>query len=91
MLSSRYVLEGKCNQCGNCCRNITFWVGKDAIQTEKQFDLLRNWDKNYNNFFISGKDERGILLFTCKSLDDNGKCKMYKYGLRPQEYLWMMK
>lgn len=75
--SSKFILKGKCKQCGECCRNIVFYIHESPIKTEKQFESLKNWKKNYNHFFISGKDVDGAILFTCKSLGENGKCKDY--------------
>lgn len=54
-----------------------FLIGEDYITTEKQFDVMKEWDKKYNHFFISGINEKGALLFTCKSLKEDGKCKDY--------------
>jgi Fe-S-cluster containining protein len=77
LLTSRFLVRGKCRQCGTCCRNIVFLIGEEYITTEKQFDVMRNWDKKYNHFFISGRNEKGALLFTCKSLCKDNKCKDY--------------
>ena len=79
-MSAKFVRKGKCNQCGNCCRNIMLSIKKDEpIMSEKQFESVKKWDKFYNHFYISGKDTSGILLFTCKELGDNNKCKVYKF------------
>lgn len=77
LLSSKYIRKGKCKQCGNCCKNIVFYIGKNAVSTKEQFESLKKWSKSYNNFFVTGKDEQGVLLFTCKCLDSNNKCKVY--------------
>ena len=48
--------------------------------TEKQFEATKQWDKFFNNFFISGKDEKsGVLLFTCKEIDENNRCRVYHF------------
>ena len=78
--SSKYKIVGKCKMCGNCCRNITFMNGKQYIETEQQFEALKNFDKRYNIFEICGKNENGALLFKCLYLGDDNKCK--KYWLR---------
>ncbi len=75
--SSRYIIKGKCKCCGECCRNIVFLIGENYIQSPEQFELMKRWDKKYNHFFISGKNEKGALLFTCKSLGDDNRCKDY--------------
>ncbi len=79
LFTSKYKLEGKCNQCGACCRNIVFMIEDEYVRTEKQFDSLKNFDKKYMHFEINGKDEKGVLLFKCKSLDENNKCKDYLF------------
>ena len=77
IMSSKYVRRGKCRGCGNCCRNILLYVEDDPIKTEEQFEKVKEWEKHYYNFYISGKSETGALLFTCKELDDNNRCKVY--------------
>ncbi len=75
--TSKYVVKGKCRQCGQCCRNIVFLIGENYIKNPEQFEAMKTWDKKYNHFFISGKNEKGALLFTCKSLGADNKCKDY--------------
>ncbi|OGI00361.1 MAG: hypothetical protein A2Y25_09505 [Candidatus Melainabacteria bacterium GWF2_37_15] len=70
-------LKGHCKKCGSCCRNITFAIKKDYIKTEEDFERLKKFDRKYNHFFISGQDEDGVLLFTCKSLTDDNLCRDY--------------
>ncbi len=77
--SSKFMIKGKCRGCGKCCSNIVFFVNDKPIQTKKQFELLKNWKKSYEHFFISGIDDDGALLFTCRSLDTNNKCKDYVF------------
>ena len=87
LTSSKFVRKGKCNRCGNCCRNILLYVEDEPIRTEEQFEKVKEWEKHYNNFFISGKDERGALLFTCREIDDNNRCKVYFFrGLGCRNY-----
>ena len=76
---SKYVLKGKCKQCGNCCRNILFSDENGYIKTEEQFENLKKINKRYHHFEINGKMENGALLFKCKSLGDDGKCKVYHF------------
>jgi Fe-S-cluster containining protein len=75
---ARYIRAGKCKKCGLCCRMITFKTGDKFITEEAEFERLKNWQKHYNHFFISGKDENGILLFTCKSLSEDNTCRNYR-------------
>ncbi len=78
-LSSRYVVQGKCNGCGDCCRNIVFYIGEKIVSEEEDFLKLQNFNKKYKNFEIFKKGEKGELLFKCKSLRDDGSCKDYKW------------
>ena len=40
---------------------------------------MQEFDKKYCNFEINGRGEKGELLFKCKSLAENGECKVYNY------------
>ena len=85
--SSRYIKKGKCNGCGNCCRNILLYIEDDPITTQEQFEKVKEWEKHYHSFYISGKAENSSLLFTCKELDENNRCKVYFFrGLGCRQY-----
>lgn len=75
--SSKYIRKGKCLGCGNCCRNILLYVEEEPIRTEEQFEKVKEWEKHYRNFYISGRSETGALLFTCREIDDNNRCRVY--------------
>lgn len=77
IFTSKYQIEGKCNGCGACCKNIVFMIENDYVRKEEQFEELKKFDKKYLHFDIAGKNEKGVLLFKCKSLDENNKCRDY--------------
>lgn len=80
--SSKYKIEGKCNMCGACCKNIVFMIEDEYVKTEEQFESLKKFDKKYNHFVINeenSKNNNGVLLFRCKSLDENNRCKDYRF------------
>ncbi len=77
--SAKYIRKGHCKQCGSCCRNIVFYIGKEPVKTKQQFEQLKNFDKHYKNFYINGKDTDNKLLFTCNALSKNNKCKIYHF------------
>ena len=79
LFSSKYIVKGKCRQCGNCCRNILFYIGEKVVTTEEEFEKIKKFEKKYNNFYISGKGEKGELLFACKALREDGKCSVYHF------------
>lgn len=77
LFSSKFVIKGKCKKCGQCCRNIVFFIQDSTIKTESQFEDLKRFNKSYNHFFISGVDDDKSLLFTCKSINPDNTCKDY--------------
>ena len=86
--SSKYIRKGKCKKCGNCCRNILLYtVDEKPINTEEQFEKIKEWDKHFYNFHISGRSETGALLFTCNEISDDNKCKVYFFrGIGCRQY-----
>lgn len=75
--SSKYAIEGKCNCCGTCCKNIVFMIQDEYVTTDKQFEDLKRFDKKYNHFEKAGINDRGVMLFRCKSLDESNRCRDY--------------
>lgn len=85
--SAKFVREGSCRRCGNCCRNILLYIEEEPIKTEAQFEKVKGWEKHYHNFYISGRSENGALLFTCKEIDDDNRCRVYFFrGLGCRQY-----
>lgn|SRR5574344_559 len=77
IFTAKYEIEGKCKQCGECCKNIVFMIENDYVKTEKQFESLKEFDKKYKNFEINSITKDNVLLFRCKSLNSDNKCKDY--------------
>ena len=77
IFSSKYKIEGQCKGCGACCRNIVFMIEDKYVDKEEQFEDLKKFDKKYHHFEIYGRNEKGVLLFKCKSLGVNNSCKDY--------------
>ena len=75
--SPKYILKGECKKCGRCCRNIVFFAYGNPIRDIKLLEELKNKNKRMNLFYPSGKNEDGELLFTCKSLLPDNRCKYY--------------
>ena len=77
---AKYKIVGSCKQCGKCCSGIVFINGNSYVSTAEQFEAMKNFDKRYKNFEISGFDEvKKALTFSCKALSENGKCKFYHF------------
>ncbi|MBR1618139.1 YkgJ family cysteine cluster protein [bacterium] len=87
LFSSKYVIKGRCKQCGNCCRNILFSTKEGYIKDEEEFKKLQKKYRCYRNYKISGvvQDridfQNGALTFECRFISKNNKCKIYP--LRP--------
>lgn len=84
LFSSKYIVKGKCKQCGECCKTILFSDENGYIKTEEAFRELQNNNRRYLHFEINGKvkDKNnsffdGALMFKCKSLGKDGKCTKY--------------
>lgn len=77
VFTPKYKLEGQCRQCGRCCRNIVFYNDNRPITEDDDLEKLIKEDKHLRKFYVSGKNEKGELLFTCKSLGEDNKCRHY--------------
>ena len=89
MFSSKYVVKGKCKQCGQCCSTILFSDENGYIKTAEDFIKLQKANPKMKQFVINGiiddaqknDTKYGALLFKCKALKEDGKCS--KYLFRP--------
>lgn len=62
IFTSKYKIEGKCNGCGACCKNIVFMIENDYVRKEEQFEELKKFDKKYLHFDIAGKNEKAFCF-----------------------------
>lgn len=87
LTSSKYVRKGSCKRCGDCCRNILLYIEDSPIKTEEEFEKVKEWDKHFNKFYISGRSETGALLFTCCEIAEDNRCNVYFFrGLGCRQY-----
>ena len=70
----KYKIDGKCNKCGNCCRQIRAY----GLKSEKELKFMQFIFPWYKRFFITGKDENNDFILSCKHLNENGSCNVYK-------------
>ena len=81
--SSKYVVKGKCRQCGKCCSNILFSNENGYIKDIETFKEMQKKHFIYNFFYENGKitneekELEGVILFKCKHLNKNNKCNIY--------------
>lgn len=79
IFSSKFIIKGKCKQCGECCKSIVFHIEDKIITTEEEFEKLKSFDKKYTNFEINGKGKNDELIFKCKKQLPDGRCGVYKW------------
>lgn len=69
----KYEIEGNCNKCGNCCREIR----SDGLKNEKELKFMQLIFPHYKRFYIKGKDKNNNIILSCKYLTSDGKCSVY--------------
>ena len=69
----KYRIEGQCRKCGECCRQIR----SRELHNEKELKFMQFIFPHYKRFFITGTDNEGNLILSCKYLQDNGLCGVY--------------
>ena len=80
ILKRKYFRYGKCAKCGCCCENIYVRHGKKIIETQEEFEQIKQVDlySFYQHISITGKDEFG-LIFECNRFDKEKRiCKNHK-------------
>ena len=70
----KYKVEGECNKCGNCCREIRMY----GLKNEKELKIMQFIFPWYKRFYITKKDEHGNYVLSCIYLNNNGTCDVYK-------------
>ena len=77
LAGKKYIRKGSCKGCGACCRNIHVRNGSIIIKDEEEFLKLQKIHFFYEYLEIADKNEMG-LIFRCKKLGEDGRCKAYK-------------
>lgn len=77
LTAPKYKRSGYCKQCGECCRSIVLSDNGKEIRSVEEYELLRQKYKKYNHFEPIKLNKQGILLFKCKSLGIDNRCKDY--------------
>lgn len=64
--------------CGNCCRDIVLYHGGRWITNEKQLKELCRDDPGAERMVCTGRDDEGVLTFTCSALTEEGFCSVHE-------------
>lgn len=76
------LIEGKCVQCGSCCRTISLRADSGWIRHIKDFERVCDNYPEYRRFISEGKDKEGFIQFSCSWLTEQGVCKDYENRLK---------
>ncbi len=68
-----YKIEGSCNKCGKCCKEIRAY----GLKNEKELKIMQFFLPLYKRFYIKNKDDNGNIVLSCIYLDENGLCMVY--------------
>ncbi len=78
LFKTRWVLEGKCRQCGNCCQEILLKMTPRQISSKFFTSVAIKWISWLFDFILLRVDyDNQYLAFTCKHRKSNGKCGNY--------------
>ena len=74
ILKRKYFRHGKCKMCGACCQNIYVRHSNKIIESQEEFDKIRECDDYsfYKHIEVVGKDDFG-LIFSCNKFDKDKK------------------
>lgn len=77
---SRWRLEGSCNKCGKCCKEIHMKIEPLLLKDGFIREVVIRWVSWLFNFYLLRMDdERNYLVFGCRSFRADGLCKEYKW------------
>jgi len=81
ILRKKYFRKGSCKRCGACCSRIYVSHGKHTIDTEEEFESLRDKYPFYSYLSVEGKDDIGLIFSCCNFDAEKHICKIHK--MRP--------
>ena len=77
---TKFVLKGKCNMCGNCCKRILLKITPEQINSKLFMKIAIKWIEWIFDFIFLDIDyEDNYLAFTCKHIKPDGKCGNYLF------------
>jgi len=75
---TRWVLTGRCRQCGNCCKEIYLKMTPNQMKSRFFTNISVRWISWLFDFNLLRIDrEHDYLVFNCKHLTPEGKCGNY--------------
>lgn len=77
ILGEIFKFGGQCKKCGSCCRGMVLLYKGDLIKSEEQFAKICEESPDFKRW-VSCRDEKGLLRFSCSKLDSSGICTDYQ-------------
>jgi len=77
VLGREVEVVGQCRMCGNCCNDIMLSDG-NWLKRRSQFERLCEKSPGHSRFEITGRDNRGRLIFRCTLQTPEGTCPCYE-------------
>ena len=74
-------ITGQCLKCGECCRELVLYADDRWLSREKDFEAFKVGNPEYGRLEITGRDLRGLLIFRCTWLTEEGLCKDHEHRL----------
>mgnify|MGYP001606063823 CR=1 FL=1 len=80
VLGSRWILTGKCQQCGTCCQQIVMTMTPAQVKSRFFTDLSIRWISWLFGFQLQAVDEENCaIIFGCQHLTPDNKCGNYRW------------
>jgi uncharacterized protein len=74
----RVQIRGRCEACGECCRQIVLSSDGQPLRDAAGFErLLARDEATYGRFVPQGRNGAGDLLFRCTKLGEDGRCTVH--------------
>ena len=78
LFPTRWKIEGKCRQCGSCCREIYLKMTPGQMKSKLFTAISIRWISWLFDFDLLRIDyEHYYLVFNCRHLTSEGKCGNY--------------
>jgi Fe-S-cluster containining protein len=78
LVGEYYTRTGSCNQCGQCCQNIYLTYRRKVIETDAEFNAIKQLHpQEYGTFEPLEQGSKG-LVFQCTALGSNNQCTQYE-------------
>lgn len=75
------TIAGHCRKCGECCKELVLCTDERWMTRKKDFEAFKVENPEYERLEIIGRDVRGLLIFRCTWLTEEGLCKDHEHRM----------